>query len=99
MDTCNSSIKIGKKLEELRKNKNITRTQLAKELNTKPHIIRSVEHGLSPRNHLELLSKLATYFGVEASRLIDDTTSTKPAALIMAKEIKSIAEKLISNLT
>lgn len=65
------------KLRQLRKEHNLTQTDLAKALGVSPATIGNYEQGTrTPRNN-ETWQKLADYFGVSIDELIDDDTNIR----------------------
>ncbi len=76
------------RLKELRKEKGITQAQLAESIYVSRSLIAKFETGASYPNR-ETLEKLALYFNVPVSKLVDQDETT-----LMAVEAKSLSEKI-----
>lgn len=82
---------IGQKITEYRRKLNITQAQLGKELNISAQAISKWERNLSEPD-IATLNKMAKYFNISLSDLIDETEKTK-----INKEDKGLNEKQITN--
>ena len=84
-----NQIKIGEFLKELRKEKGITQEQLAEQFNTSQRSVSRWETG-SNMPDISLLVKLAEYYGVSISEIIDGERKSEK----MNEEVKETALKL-----
>lgn len=76
------------RLKELRKEKGVTQAQLAKSIYVSRSLIAKFETGAAYPNR-ETMEKLALYFAVPVSKLVDQDETT-----LMAVEAKSLSEKI-----
>lgn len=77
-------VAIGKKIKELRKEKDITQDQLAEMLNVVPTAITNYESGYSQPT-LEALTKLGNIFNVSIDYLLGNTSITNPQKYLEEK--------------
>ena len=70
-DEDNESINLGKQIRKLRTNKDLSLVEMASEFNISVDDLKQYEKG-TKQVPLELLTKMANYFGIEKSDLVED---------------------------
>ena len=88
---------VGLRVQKLRKQRGLTRLQLAEQLGFKPSVIRDFEYGVRVKEMQELLPKIANYFGITIDQLFGQD-SGEPELLATAQEIEKLTQSLITKL-
>lgn len=73
-------------IHEARRQRNMTRKQLAQALSVSEHEVKLLEHGLLPSDDFILISKVEKYFGLHLRR---DSNASAPAAHLLRKASSS----------
>ncbi|MBF0313349.1 MAG: hypothetical protein HQK52_08030 [Oligoflexia bacterium] len=89
-----SLVELGRRVEQRRLSKRLTRSQLASMIGTRPHCLRSIEYGRPTTKLLELLPLLASALDVSIPMLMNKTESAYTDALSIAEEIQALSNKL-----
>ena len=86
---------IGRKIRELRKEKDWSQNELAKRARTRPHVISYYENDKSVPS-VEGLTKLANAFGVPLDYLVNGSVSEKASAELQDRELLEFFKKVQS---
>lgn len=88
---------VGLRVQTLRKQKGLTRLQLAEKLGFKASVIRDFEYGVRVKELEVLLPRVADYFGITIDQLFGQSINEQEL-LKTAQEIEKLTRNLITKL-
>lgn len=92
--------KLGKRLQRLRADRDLSRRQVAEAIGTTVTTVRDLEYHGSHRRLAELLPKLATFYEVDLRSLLGITARAESWQVLEdAKSIRTLSSRIIQGLT